>query len=306
MEVTGDAVTNVFVSHYESFLGTDMVCELLDSEGLFDKQVSDSSNEEMTRPITDVEIKRAMFGIGNDKAPGPDGFTSVFFKKSWDIVGQDICKVVRDFFHNGKLLKEINHTFIALILKVTTPQKELMHNYHLDRGPPRCSFKVDIQKAYDTVDWRFLVGILSIMSFFESELPVKYLGVPLISSRLLNKDCKILVEKARNRIGDWKNKSLSFAGRLQLYWKSICLPKSEGGLGLRSLEVFNLALMTTHIWNIVTHKESLWLAKAPILCSVRCAWEALRQSGNEVSFGLVFSLHSTSRFSPLAGHEKVS
>ncbi|GKG07356.1 hypothetical protein Tco_0330325, partial [Tanacetum coccineum] len=34
-----------------------------------------------------------------------------------------------------------------------------------------------------------------------SELPVKYLGVPLISSRLLNKDCKVLVEKAKNRIG---------------------------------------------------------------------------------------------------------
>ncbi|GJS73124.1 hypothetical protein Tco_0705965 [Tanacetum coccineum] len=103
------------------------------------------------------------------------------------------------------------------------------------------------------------VGILSIMPFSEGELPVKYLGVPHISSRLLNKDCKILVEKARSRIGDWKNKSLSFAGRLQLYWESICLPKSEGGLGLRSLEVFNLALMTTHIWNIVTHKESLWV-----------------------------------------------
>nr|GEW62614.1 hypothetical protein [Tanacetum cinerariifolium] len=28
--------------------------------------------------------------------------------------------------------------------------QELMHNYHLNRGPPRCAFKVDIQKAYDT------------------------------------------------------------------------------------------------------------------------------------------------------------
>ena len=29
--------------------------------------------------------------------------------------------------------------------------QEIMHNYHLHRGPPRCAFKVDIQKAYDTV-----------------------------------------------------------------------------------------------------------------------------------------------------------
>nr|GEV20079.1 hypothetical protein [Tanacetum cinerariifolium] len=38
--------------------------------------------------------------------------------------------------------------------------QELMHNYHRNRGPPRCAFKVDIQKAYDTVDWCFLENIL--------------------------------------------------------------------------------------------------------------------------------------------------
>ncbi|GJW97300.1 hypothetical protein Tco_0179108 [Tanacetum coccineum] len=32
--------------------------------------------------------------------------------------------------------------------------QELMHSYHKKKGPPRCAFKIDIQKAYDTVDWR--------------------------------------------------------------------------------------------------------------------------------------------------------
>nr|GEU34112.1 receptor-like protein kinase 2 [Tanacetum cinerariifolium] len=61
------------------------------------------------------------------------------------------------------------------------------------------------------------MAILNIIPFLESELPVKYLRVPLISSRLLNRDCKVLVEKAKNKISDWKNKSVSFARRLQLY-----------------------------------------------------------------------------------------
>nr|GEY99331.1 hypothetical protein [Tanacetum cinerariifolium] len=118
-------------------------------------------------------------------------------------------------------------------------------------------------------------AILRIMPFAEGDLLVKYLGVPLISSRLLNHDCKILMEQAINRIGDWKNKSLSFAGRLQLWflrcngefirgkakvsWEVICLPKSEGGLGLRNLHIFDYVLMTTHIWNIVSSKDSLWV-----------------------------------------------
>nr|GEW07753.1 reverse transcriptase domain, reverse transcriptase zinc-binding domain protein [Tanacetum cinerariifolium] len=58
------------------------------------------------------------------------------------------------------------------------------------------------------------MAILSIMPFSEGELAVKYLGVPLIYFRLLNRGCEVLVESAKNRIGDWKNKSLSFAMRL--------------------------------------------------------------------------------------------
>lgn len=77
------------------------------------------------------------------------------------------------------------------------------------------------------------LSILNVMPFVEGKLPVKYLGVPLISSRLMNRDCRILVERVKSRVGDWKNKSLSFAGRLQLvqsvlssmyiYWASVFL-----------------------------------------------------------------------------------
>ncbi|GKF61515.1 putative reverse transcriptase domain, reverse transcriptase zinc-binding domain protein, partial [Tanacetum coccineum] len=42
-----------------------------------------------------------------------------------------------------------------------------MHNYHLDREEPRCAFKVDIHKAYDTVDWGFLRSALTGFGFHE-------------------------------------------------------------------------------------------------------------------------------------------
>nr|GEU72213.1 hypothetical protein [Tanacetum cinerariifolium] len=316
--------------------------------------------------------------------------------KFWAPMYQRCCKILYIRIIEGikEVVSDNQAAFVSgrQISNILITQ-ELMHSCHKNHGPPRCMFKVDIQKAYDTVDWRFLEIILvrfrfhctmvkwimacvtstsfslningNIHGFFKRkkgfeirrssfplsfhygygdfnaysqktndlfifahgelalarvilesldefkwfwvlELPVKYIGVPLISSRLLNKDYKILVEKAKNRIRDWKNKSLSFAGRLQLckstissmhvYWTSvlmipkgiiydiyqlirgflwcngeykrgkakvawddICLPKEEGGLGLRSLDVFNIALMTTHIWNIVSNKESLWV-----------------------------------------------
>ncbi|GKB19726.1 sodium/hydrogen exchanger 6 [Tanacetum coccineum] len=42
-------------------------------------------------------------------------------------------------------------------------------------------------------------------------------------------------------------------------WDSVCLPKLKGGLGIRRIDEFNVALMATHIWCILTHKESLWV-----------------------------------------------
>ncbi|GJZ33669.1 hypothetical protein Tco_0579105 [Tanacetum coccineum] len=56
----------------------------------------------------------------------------------------------------------------------------------------------------------------------------------------------------------WCNDALK-REKAKVAWDVICLLKKEGGLGVRSLEVFNIALMTTHIWNIVTNKESRWV-----------------------------------------------
>lgn len=48
-------------------------------------------------------------------------------------------------------------------------------------------------------------------------------------------------------------------GKAKVAWKSICLPKAEGGLGIRKLTLWNKALMMSQIWKILSHKESLWV-----------------------------------------------
>ncbi|GJU87376.1 reverse transcriptase domain-containing protein [Tanacetum coccineum] len=48
-------------------------------------------------------------------------------------------------------------------------------------------------------------------------------------------------------------------GKAKVSWDSVCLPKAEGGLGLRRIKSFNVALMSYHIRSLLTLKESLWI-----------------------------------------------
>ncbi|GJT58325.1 RNA-directed DNA polymerase, eukaryota, reverse transcriptase zinc-binding domain protein [Tanacetum coccineum] len=148
--------------------------------------------------------------------------------------------------------------------------------------------------------------ILSILPFKIGCLPVSYLGFLLITKSLTYTDCKCLIDKFKTKVSNWKNKLLSYAGRLQLIvailssmqvywvyvfilpksvvkeidrllkgflwcqgelskgkakvaWKQICRPKDEGGLGIKSLEMWNEVLMSKHLRNVATLKESLWV-----------------------------------------------
>nr|GEU31182.1 CASP-like protein 4A3 [Tanacetum cinerariifolium] len=48
-------------------------------------------------------------------------------------------------------------------------------------------------------------------------------------------------------------------GSAKVSWEVVCLPKDEGGLGVRRLDHFNKALMVSHIWKLISLKESLWM-----------------------------------------------
>ncbi|GKC39186.1 hypothetical protein Tco_1051570, partial [Tanacetum coccineum] len=85
----GNAVAGAFVNHYEIFLGIEGSTTPLLKQDLF-SHVLDSQNAEfMVRDVIDNE-KDAILSMGDDKALGPDGFTSDFFKKAWDVVGTDV------------------------------------------------------------------------------------------------------------------------------------------------------------------------------------------------------------------------
>ncbi|GKF70780.1 hypothetical protein Tco_0203837 [Tanacetum coccineum] len=72
---------------------------------------------EMIKEVTDEEIKSALFDIDSSKAAGPDGYSA--------------CRHIQDN------------------ILIT---QELLRGYNRKSGARRCAMKIDLQKAYDTIN----------------------------------------------------------------------------------------------------------------------------------------------------------
>jgi hypothetical protein len=71
----------------------------------------------LNRPVSINEIKKVVFNMDPDKAPGPDGFTARFYTSCWDIIKKDLCRMVMKSQNCNKLGGSTNSSFLALIPK---------------------------------------------------------------------------------------------------------------------------------------------------------------------------------------------
>ncbi|GJY97028.1 RNA-directed DNA polymerase, eukaryota [Tanacetum coccineum] len=77
---------------------------------------------ELEKPVTTEEIRKAVWGCGENKSPGPDGFSFEFFRKFWNIIGPDMCVAVEWFFTHNSFTRGCNASFVLLIPKVQDPK----------------------------------------------------------------------------------------------------------------------------------------------------------------------------------------
>nr|XP_023923954.1 uncharacterized protein LOC112035356 [Quercus suber] len=96
------------------------------------------------------EIKVVLFEMQDLKAPGLDGL-ALFYKQLWPMVGNDLIKAVTSFFTRG-----------------TMPKEEILHSFKSRKTKPGLmAVKLDLQKAYDRVNWKFIQAVLLHFGFNE-------------------------------------------------------------------------------------------------------------------------------------------
>ncbi|XP_020269403.1 uncharacterized protein LOC109844697 [Asparagus officinalis] len=305
-------IATEFIEYYKNLLGRKVNTLEPDPAVISDGPIlMDRHRNELESPITNEEIKHAVFTISDEKAPGPDGYSASFFESTWNIISADMIKVVQEFFSSGKLLGSLNTTTITLIPKVLNPSSpsefrpisccncvykviskvitariQKVTGYLVNDA--QCAFVKgriisnnillahELVKHYDFsrvsgleansnkcavylggVEENVKNQICSLLSFSEGSLPIRYLGMPLISKRLSHLDCSNLISKISEQIQGWQSRrKMSYAGRIQLiktvimgiqnYWtNSYILP-------IRVLQKID-KLCSDFLWNCKMH-----------------------------------------------------
>lgn len=74
-------------------------------------RINASEAAEIQKEFTKQEVHTTSLKLGGDKAPWSDGFSMAFWVFHWEVVKDELLKLVRVFHRTGRLVKALNTHF---------------------------------------------------------------------------------------------------------------------------------------------------------------------------------------------------
>ncbi|XP_026459745.1 uncharacterized protein LOC113360451 [Papaver somniferum] len=148
-----DQIRDMVVNYYQAkFNGDNSVLEI----SLFDIERDRIYAEESTfmdRLPTVEEIHEAVFDLGADSAPGPDGFAAI---RLGSVLGNLVSEEQVAFMKGRNI-----HENICLA-------SEMVNEIHIKRKEGNVGLKLDITQAFDTVSWSFILAVFKEYGFSDT------------------------------------------------------------------------------------------------------------------------------------------
>jgi hypothetical protein len=117
---TFEGISSLGISHFKYLFKAQpgsSIGEIVKEARLFPRYLEDGERESLMDQVTKQELLVVMNSFQKGKSPGLDGWSIEFFLGLFDLLGNDIIKVVEGSRKNGHIHEPINTTFITLIPK---------------------------------------------------------------------------------------------------------------------------------------------------------------------------------------------
>nr|GEV16948.1 putative ribonuclease H protein At1g65750 family [Tanacetum cinerariifolium] len=113
-----------------------------------DRDLNIGGDQRLEIGFSENEVWEAIRGCGREKSPKPNGFNSKFIRKTCEIIKLDLLGEVQNEFIKGRYI--LDEVIIA---------NETM-DFFVEKERKGLNLLVDFEKAYDSINWRFLLGIM--------------------------------------------------------------------------------------------------------------------------------------------------
>ncbi|GKC39769.1 RNA-directed DNA polymerase, eukaryota, partial [Tanacetum coccineum] len=227
--------------------------------------------EDLEQDITKEEVKRAVWDCGVDKSPGPDGFSFYFYRHFWSMIEDDVFGAVEYFFINGDIPRPSRRGFLRA-------------SYWF--GSLKFSLFFYADDAVFIGEWSIanLSGITHILHCFSL---LSGLSINLKKSHLLGVGIRIWIGDTQLRVMFPRiyaleiNKDCTVADKLQFSVTSSLRRSVRGGV-----ESSQLALLQKYIeGTLLSNMRDKWV-KIPRTCSSVANW--LRISSGSYAVGGIY------------------
>ncbi|KAK2658615.1 hypothetical protein Ddye_005148 [Dipteronia dyeriana] len=188
------------------------------------KRLSNKEKESLEVVFSLKEVWLALSSCDSNKAPGQDGLNLNFIKAHWGEIQNDFMNFINDFNGDPSIVKKVNHTFIALIPKISLvgSMYKILANVLSNRIKRLVSdLKINFHKSClvrvgkDSVSDPFPRE--SAFRYNKENFPITYLGLPLGIRPLAKSLWNPIIKKIEIMLSPWKTKFVSISRRRLLF-----------------------------------------------------------------------------------------
>ncbi|XP_075085042.1 uncharacterized protein LOC107815716 [Nicotiana tabacum] len=147
-------VETEILKFYQSLLGSAATCLPTVQLDIFQEgnRLIRDRQLQLIAPMTAEKIFNALMDIDDQTAPRCDDFNAYFFKIIWQVITKRMKALMPELVNNSQSVFVLGTVITDNIIL----GHELVKGYGRKGISPRCMLKIDMQKAYDSVEWVFI------------------------------------------------------------------------------------------------------------------------------------------------------